>query len=66
MRPNFRAARAVAVLALAALASATAAADTTAAQVTDNDTLKAFVEGAKAKIEAIKDVNEGANSGATG
>ena len=60
MRLNFRAARAVAVLALAALASGTAVAETTADQVTDVETLKAFVEGAKADIEAITDMNEGA------
>ena len=51
---------ALAVLALVMLASGAAKAQTTADQVVDNETLKAFVEGAKAEIEAITDVNEGA------
>ena len=60
MRLNFRAASALAVLALVLLASGSAGAEPTAAQVTDDETLKAFVEGAKAEIEAITDMNEGA------
>ena len=59
MRLNLKAAPALAVLALVMLASGAAKAQTTADQVVDNETLKAFVEGAKAKIEAITDVNEG-------
>ena len=51
---------ALAVLALVMLASGAARAQTTADQVVDNETLKAFVEGAKAEIEAITDINEGA------
>ena len=60
MRMNLKAASALAVLALVTLASGAARADLTAAQVKDNETLKAFVEGAKAQIEAITDMNEGA------
>ena len=60
MRLNLRATPALAVLALVMLASGPAKAQTTADQVVDNETLKAFVEGAKAEIEAITDVNEGA------
>ena len=60
MRLNLKVAPALAVLALVMLASGAAKAQTTAAQVVDNETLKAFVEGAKAHIEAITDVNEGA------
>ena len=60
MRLNLKAAPALAVLALVMLASGAARAQTTADQVVDNETLKAFVEGAKAEIEAITDVNEGA------
>ena len=60
MRPNLIAAPALAVLALVTSASGAAAAEPTAAQVRDDDTLRAFVEGAKAHIEAITDMNEGA------
>ena len=60
MRLNLKAAPALAVLALVMLASGAAKAQTTADQVVDNETLKAFVEGAKAEIEAITDINEGA------
>ena len=60
MRLTLKAVPALVVLTMVALASGTAVAETTAAQVTDDETLRAFVEGAKAEIEAIKDVNEGA------
>ena len=60
MRLNLKIAPALAVLALVMLASGAARAQTTADQVVDNETLKAFVEGAKAEIEAITDINEGA------
>ena len=60
MRLNLKAAPALAVLALVMLASGTARAQTTADQVVDNETLKAFVEGAKAEFEAITAVDEGA------
>ena len=60
MRPNLSAAPALAVLALVMLSSGAARAETTAAQVTDPGSLKAFVLGAKAHIEAITDMNEGA------
>ena len=60
MRLNLKAAPALAVLALVMSASEAAGAAPTAAQVKDDETLKAFVEGAKAQIEAITDMNEGA------
>ncbi len=60
MRLNLKIVPAFAVLALILLASPAAKAQTTADQVVDNETLKAFVEEAKAYIEAITDVNEGA------
>ena len=60
MRLNRKAALALAVLALVMLASGAAGAGTTAAQVKDDASLKAFVEGVKADIEAITDMNEGA------
>ena len=60
MRLNLKTVPAFAVLALILLASPAAKAQTTADQVVDNETLKAFVEGAKAEIEAITDINEGA------
>ena len=60
MRLNLKTVPAFAVLALILLASPAAKAQTTADQVVDNETLKAFVEEAKAYIEAITDVNEGA------
>ena len=60
MRPNLKAVPALAVLALVMLASGVAGAEPTAAQVRDDETLKAFVEAAKARIEAITDMNEGA------
>ena len=60
MRLNRKAVAALAALALIMLTSGTAGAGTTAAQVKDDETLKAFVEGAKAHIESITDMNEGA------
>ena len=60
MRLNLKAGPALAVLALAMMANAAAGAEPTAAQVKDDESLKAFVEGAKAQIEAITDMNEGA------
>ena len=60
MRPNCKGALALAVLALVMLASGAAWARTTADQVVDNESLRAFVEGAKAYIESITDINEGA------
>ena len=51
---------AAAVLALGIFASTAAQARTSAGEVTDPDSLKAFVEGAKEHIEAITDMNEGA------
>ena len=42
------------------LASGAGGAEPTAAQVRDDESLKVFVEGAKAQIEAITDMNEGA------
>ena len=51
---------ALAVLALVMLASRTAEAQTIASQVKDDASLKAFVLGANAAIEAITDINEGA------
>jgi len=51
---------AAAVLAAGFFASTAAQAQTTAGEVTDPESLKAFVEGAKAHIEAITDMNEGA------
>ena len=60
MRLNLKAAPALAVLALVVSASGASGAAPTAAQVRDDETLKGFVEGAKAQIEAITDMNEGA------
>ena len=60
MLVNRKAAAALAALALIASTNGAAGAKTTAAQVMDEATLKAFVEGAKAQIEAITDMNEGA------
>ena len=57
---NRRGEMALAVMALVILASGAAEAKTTAGQVKDDATLEAFVLGAKADIEAITDVNEGA------
>ncbi|MXY70766.1 MAG: hypothetical protein F4Y47_19715 [Acidobacteriia bacterium] len=51
---------ALAVLALVMLASRAAEAQTTASQVKDDASLRAFVSGASAAIEAITDINEGA------
>ena len=64
MRPNRKGALALAVLALVMLASGAAWAQTTddrvtAGQVVDDETLKAFVEGAAAEIAAITDVAVG-------
>ena len=60
MRLNLNAAPALAVVALVTLSSGVARAQMTAAEVTDPESLKAFVLGAKAHIEAITDMNEGA------
>ena len=60
MRLNLKAATALATAVLVMLVSGAAGAEPTAAQVRDNESLKAFVEGAKAQIEAITDMNEGA------
>ena len=60
MRLNLKAAPALAGLAFVIFAKAAVGAELTAAQVKDAETLKAFVEGAKAHIEAITDMNEGA------
>ena len=60
MRLNLKAAPALAALALVVSTSGASGAAPTAAQVKDDGTLKAFVEGAKAQIEAITDMNEGA------
>ncbi|MDE2665955.1 MAG: hypothetical protein OXI69_07380, partial [Acidobacteriota bacterium] len=57
---NRKGAMVLAVMALVILASGAAEAKTTAGQVKDDATLEAFVLGAKAEIEAITDVNEGA------
>ena len=51
---------ALAVLALVMLAGRAAEAQTAASQVKDDASLKAFVLGANAEIEAITDINEGA------
>ena len=51
---------AAAILALGIFASTAVQARTTAGEVTDPESLKAFVEGAKDHIEAITDMNEGA------
>ncbi len=51
---------AVVVLALGILACTAAQARTTAGEVKDPESLKAFVEGAKAYIESITQMNEGA------
>ena len=51
---------AAAALALGIFASTAVQARTTAGEVTDPESLKAFVEGAKEYIEAITDMNEGA------
>ena len=59
MRPNLKGALALAVAALVTLASGAAGA-TTAGEVVDDETLKAFVDGAAADIAAITDINEGA------
>ena len=60
MQPKLKAAPALAVLALFLLAQGAAAGEPTAAQVRDDESLRAFVEAAKAEIEAITDMNEGA------
>ena len=60
MRLNFKTAPILAVVASVMLASGTAGAQVTAAQVTDAESLKSFVLGAKAHIEAITDMNVGA------
>ena len=60
MRLNLKAAAALAAPALVMLASGADGAGPTAAQVRDDESLKVFVEGAKAQIEAITDMNEGA------
>ncbi len=60
MRLNFKTVSALAALALVTSASGTARAETAADQVTGPESLKSFVLGAKAHIEAITDMNEGA------
>ena len=60
MRLNCKGALSLAVPALVMLAGGFAEAKTTAGEVRDDATLEAFVLGAKAEIEAITDVNEGA------
>ena len=60
MRLNLKAAAVLAAPALVMLASGADGAQPTAAQVRDDESLKVFVEGAKAQIEAITDMNEGA------
>ena len=60
MKSNRKGALALGVLALVTLASGAAQATTTAGQVKDDASLKAFVLGASAEIEAITDINEGA------
>ena len=60
MRLNLKAAAVLAAPALVMLASGADGAQPTAAQVRDAESLKVFVEGAKAQIEAITDMNEGA------
>ncbi len=60
MRLNHKATPVLAVLALIVLTSGAARAQVTAGQVTNPESLKAFVLGAKAHIEAITDMNEGA------
>ena len=52
----------IAILALVIFASTAANARTTAGQVTDRESLKAFVESAKEYIEAITDINEWSTS----
>ncbi|MCY4136866.1 MAG: cache domain-containing protein [Rhodobacteraceae bacterium] len=58
MRLNLKAAATLAALALIVLSSGTSGAAPTAAQVRDDETLKAFVEGAKAHIESLTNVDE--------
>ena len=60
LRLKSKGALALAVLASVMLASGAAEAQTTASQVKDDASLKAFVLGASAAIEAITDINEGA------
>ena len=60
MKSCRKGALALAALALLMLANGAAVAQTTASQVNDDATLQSFVEGAKADIEAITQVNEGA------
>ena len=59
MRPNRKGPLALAVLALVMLAGGSAGAQTTAAEVVDDETLQAFVQGAAAEIAAITDVAVG-------
>ena len=58
MRLNLKAAVAIAALTLIMTTSGTAGAGTTAAQVRDDETVKAFVEAAKAHLEAITELSE--------
>ncbi|MXX60413.1 MAG: hypothetical protein F4Z42_02300 [Holophagales bacterium] len=60
MGSNRKGTLALTALALLTLASGVAEARTTAAEVKDRETLKAFIEGAKAEFEAITQVDEGA------
>ena len=59
MRPTRKGPLALAVLALVMLAGGSAGAQTTAAEVVDDETLQAFVQGAAAEIAAITDVAVG-------
>ena len=58
MRLKRKAAATLGAAALIMLTSAAAGAHTTAAQVRDDETLKAFVEAAKVHLEAITDLSE--------
>ena len=58
MRLNLKAAAALAALALIVLTSGAAGAEPTAAQVRDDESLKAYVEAAKAHLEAITELSE--------
>ena len=60
MKPKFKAASIFAILALVMVASPAAGDAPTAAEVTDDASLKAFVEGAKARIEAMTNLDEAA------
>ncbi len=61
MESNRKGALALSILALVMSASGAVEAKTTASQVRDDASLEAFTLGAKAEIEAITDINEGAS-----